>query len=252
MILVEDQALRRLQGAHRPRPGCRGDPRLRPHAANRPEEEGAEPLAADIEQQGLALAEIHIERACVPSPLVAECTLEATPCLGKPWRHRATRPDLFFKADFKADVRAETITGPASQEQSYEPGENVKLDAKTCDACPLRVHCTTGRKGRGRIVRMNDDEPLQKRLRWLQGASPGRAALRERVAVEHALAHIAARKGYRAATWGPARLWSMHAPRLAAEERRPPRSSPRGHRRRVSFERIRVRSIPSLVSSQEG
>ena len=166
--------------------------------ANRPEEEGAEPLAADIEQQGLTLAELHIDRAYVSSPLVTEMQAQGGAVFAKPWGHRAAKPNMFSKADFKIDVRAETITCPAGEEQPYEPGESVKFEAKTCDACPLRVHCTTGRKGRGRIVRMNDDEPLQKRLRWLQSTSPGRAALRDRVAVEHALAHIAARKGHRA------------------------------------------------------
>ncbi|MCK6533222.1 MAG: hypothetical protein L6Q84_09650 [Polyangiaceae bacterium] len=42
------------------------------------------------------------------------------------------------------------------------------------------------------------DESRQRQFRKLQKTGPGRAALRKRTAVEHALAHVAARKGHRA------------------------------------------------------
>jgi hypothetical protein len=163
--------------------------------ANRPEGEGAEPLGADIERQGLSLAELHIDRAYVTSPLVDAVENEGGAVLSKPWGHRAQRPNKFSKADFKIDVHVQTITCPAGEEEPYEPGETVQFDAHTCARCPLRAHCMDGRSGRGRLVRMSYDEPLQKKFRRLQSTSPGRAALRARVAVEHALAHIAARKG---------------------------------------------------------
>ena len=43
-----------------------------------------------------------------------------------------------------------------------------------------------------------EDEALQRKFRKLQETAPGRATLRLRTPVEHALAHIAARKGQRA------------------------------------------------------
>ncbi|WCQ93623.1 hypothetical protein NQZ70_06375 [Sorangium sp. Soce836] len=43
-----------------------------------------------------------------------------------------------------------------------------------------------------------EDEALQSKLRELQQTGPGRAVLRQRTAVEHALAHIAARKRHSA------------------------------------------------------
>ena len=43
-----------------------------------------------------------------------------------------------------------------------------------------------------------EDEALQKKFRKLQESASGRAVLRQRTAVEHAFAHIAARKGQRA------------------------------------------------------
>jgi hypothetical protein len=45
---------------------------------------------------------------------------------------------------------------------------------------------------------MAEDEALQKKLRQLQSSPRGRQSLRARVAVEHSLAHIAARKGNKA------------------------------------------------------
>ena len=42
------------------------------------------------------------------------------------------------------------------------------------------------------------DEDRQKEFRKLQQSKSGRAQLRKRTSVEHALAHIAARKGHRA------------------------------------------------------
>jgi hypothetical protein len=45
---------------------------------------------------------------------------------------------------------------------------------------------------------MGDDEPLQQKLRRLQSTRPGREKLRERIPVEHRLAHISNRQGPRA------------------------------------------------------
>jgi hypothetical protein len=48
----------------------------------------------------------------------------------------------------------------------------------------------------------------QRKYRKLQQAGPGRALLRRRTAVEHALAHIAGRKGHRARYVGDAGTYS--------------------------------------------
>jgi hypothetical protein len=45
---------------------------------------------------------------------------------------------------------------------------------------------------------MGDNEGLQKKLRLLQASRAGRVKLRERVGVEHRLAHLANRQGPRA------------------------------------------------------
>jgi hypothetical protein len=163
--------------------------------ANRPEEEGAAPIAGDIDSQGLTLGELHIDRAYVNSPVVASVVTNGGEVLAKPWALRPPKPGLFSKADFRIDTGAGTITCPEGQVESFEPGETVHFDPEVCGACPRRADCTQAAAGKGRSVSIAKDEEQQKRFRRLQGTSPGREKLRARVAVEHSLAHIAARKG---------------------------------------------------------
>ena len=66
-----------------------------------------------------------------------------------------------------------------------------------CERCPLRKQCTTAEPGYGRTVAIAH-EPLQHRLRKLIASSKGRERLRERVKVEHALAHRSRKQGRRA------------------------------------------------------
>lgn len=166
--------------------------------ANRPEEEGATPIGEDIAHQGFTIAEAHIDRAYVNSPLMLETMQSGGTVLAKPWLQRPHRPGMFSKADFAIDLRAKTITCPAGEVEPFEPGGTVHFDPEACGGCALRAKCTSAAIGRGRSVSIAEDEATQRRFRKLQNTRTGRAKLRERVAVEHSLAHIAARKGHRA------------------------------------------------------
>ena len=163
--------------------------------ANRPEEEGAVPLADDIQHQGLVLRELHVDRAYVNSPVVDAVLASGGKVFAKPWGQRASRPGLFNKLDFHIDLRSGTITCPAGHVESFEPGCTVEFDPEHCGACLLRSKCTAAASGRGRTVSIAEDEARQRQFRKLQQTRSGRATLRERTQVEHALAHIAARKG---------------------------------------------------------
>jgi PAS domain-containing protein len=163
--------------------------------ANRPEEEGAAPIAKDIDHQRLTIRELHIDRAYVNSPVAEAVVSSGGTVLAKPWALRAAKPGMFSKADFHIDLRAKTITCPAGEVEPFEPGETVHFDPEACGACSRREQCTQAATGKGRSVSIAKDEAQQKKFRKLQTTSPGRAKLRERVAVEHALAHVAARKG---------------------------------------------------------
>ena len=165
--------------------------------ANHPEEEGAVPIAEDIKRQRLRLVELHIDRAYVNSPIVDDVFASRGTVFAKPWGLR-NRPGLFTKGDFKIDLRAKTITCPAGEVEPFEPGETVAFDPEACGACRFAQKCTQAASGSGRTVSIATDEARQRKYRRLQQTGPGRAVLRRRTAVEHALAHIAARKGLRA------------------------------------------------------
>ena len=141
--------------------------------ANRPEEEGAAPIAEDIAAQGLTISELHIDRAYVNAPVVARGPRARRARLREAVG-RARRTGLFSKADFKLDLRAKTITCPAGEVETFEPGETVHFDPEVCGACPLRASCTSAAAGSGRSVSIAEDEALQKQFRRLQQTGPGR------------------------------------------------------------------------------
>jgi Transposase DDE domain/Transposase domain (DUF772) len=166
--------------------------------ANQPEEEAAAPLGEDIKRQKLRIKELHIDRAYVNSLLADEVAEQGGQVLAKPWGQPAREAALFTKREFKLDLRRETITCPAGQVEHIELGTTVQFDPEVCGCCGLRAQCTQAASGRGRTVCVAADEVRQKKFRRLQHTKPGRATLRQRVGVEHSLAHIAARKGSRA------------------------------------------------------
>jgi hypothetical protein len=78
----------------------------------------------------------------------------------------------------------------------FTPGKTAHYPKQTCATCPLHNRCTTSSSGRS--VAIHPDEALLVELRERQTTATGRAQLRERVAVEHALAHIGRWQGHRA------------------------------------------------------
>lgn len=161
--------------------------------ANRPEEEAAPDLKADLERQGRRIAEMHIDRGYIASSVVPEVLADGGDVVCKPWVQRNGK--LFTKADFKINMRARTMTCPAGEIERIDLGADVEFDAQTCARCRLRPKCTTAAISSGRTVTIADDELLQHRLRKLIATPSGRRRLRERVEIEHRLAHLARRQG---------------------------------------------------------
>jgi hypothetical protein len=166
--------------------------------ANRPEEEAAPKLQQDLELQHASIGRLYIDRGYINSALVESVEQDGGEIVCKPWLVRSNRPDLFKKTDFKLNMRDKTITCPAGHVEMFEPGNVVEFDPELCGPCPLRSKCTFSASGKGRTISIAEDEHLQKKLRARQATKSGRAQLRERVGVEHRLAHIAARQGRRA------------------------------------------------------
>jgi hypothetical protein len=162
--------------------------------ANLPEAEVAVQVQADLDAQGVRLGELHIDRAYLASKLVRDRDAELQIyCKAFPVGAVGGR---FAKPAFTLDFDQHTLTCPNSVVMPFTPGGKVQFPAQVCAACPLRQRCTTS--PRGRSVQIHPDERLLVELRARQQTPPGRARLRERVAVEHALAHVGRWQGDRA------------------------------------------------------
>lgn len=150
----------------------------------------------NIGRQKLNVSELHIDRGYVNASTVSQVLDAGGEVLCKPWVARNST-GLFTKKDFHVDMRRLTITCPAGETESFTPGMTVEFDPESCGRCQLRAQCTMATSA-GRTVSIAEDERLQHRLRKLVATPKGRRRLRQRVVVEHRLAHIAQRQGRRA------------------------------------------------------
>ncbi len=162
--------------------------------ANVPEATVTDDIETDLEAAGLALAELHIDRAYLSSAMVRGRGPDLA-IFCKAWRVRNTA-GRYAKDQFSIDFAAGQLTCPAGVSMAFEPGKTVHFPKDTCAACPLRARCTQSPSGRS--VSIHPDEALLAELRERQQSPAGRAKLRERVKVEHALAHVGHWQGRRA------------------------------------------------------
>jgi Transposase DDE domain len=153
--------------------------------ANIPEASVTREISTDLERQSVMLRELHIDRAYLSSHLVRERSDEVE-IYCKAWPVREGK--RFSKQAFSLDWERQIIRCPAVQEMPFVPGGVVHFPKDTCAQCPLKTQCTTSAKGRS--VSIHPDEALLIELRERQLTPEGRAKLRERIAVEHTLAHV--------------------------------------------------------------
>ncbi len=78
----------------------------------------------------------------------------------------------------------------------FVEGKTVRFPQQECQACPVHSQCTASSKCR--TISIHPDELLLEELRQRQTTSSGRKKLRERVSVEHTLAHISQWQGKQA------------------------------------------------------
>jgi Transposase DDE domain/Transposase domain (DUF772) len=162
--------------------------------ANAPEASVTDAITAGLQAAGRQLSELHIDRAYLSSALVRDRGPDLA-IFCKAWRVRNTG-GRFAKDQFTLDFAAGQLTCPAGVAMSFAPGKTVHFPKGTCAACPLRARCTTSSNGRS--VSIHPDEALLAELRRRQQTPEGRAKLRERTEVEHALAHVGHWQGRRA------------------------------------------------------
>ncbi len=132
-------------------------------AANMPEASVTREISADLEQQGVCLTELHIDRAYLSSHFVHERSDELE-IYCKAWPVREGK--RFSKQVFTLDWERQVIRCPAEQEMPFVPGGIVHFPKDTCSQCPLKAQCTTSAKGRS--VNIHPDEALLIELRQRQ------------------------------------------------------------------------------------
>jgi transposase len=161
--------------------------------ANVPEASVTDAIETDLAAQQCTLRELPIDRAYLASKLVQQRT-ETLAIFCQAWPVRQGR--YFPKSAFHLDWERSALRCPGGETMPFAPGGVVKFPTATCPHCVLRERCTASTSGRS--VSIHPDEALLQELRERQQTPQGRAKLRERVAVEHALAHIGHWQGRRA------------------------------------------------------
>lgn len=161
--------------------------------ANAPEASVSESMSDDLQLQEVILSELHIDRAYLSCHWVKQRddSLKIF-CKAYPVR----RGDKFDKTAFVLDWDSGLIRCPNGISLSLEQGKTIRFPKKDCQSCPLKQKCTTSKTGRS--VSIHADESLLQELRQRQLTSRGRKELRQRVTVEHSLAHVGRWQGDRA------------------------------------------------------
>lgn len=162
--------------------------------ANAAEHLGADKLRAAVEAHGF-VAELAIDRAFLPSAWVGAVEDAAGRIVCRPYE--LPNHGRFAKRDFAIDVDAGTVRCPANQLAVIRGGQAL-FDAAACGACALRSRCQAPGAKVGRSIQIHTRESLLQRLSTAAATPEGRAKLRKRVPVEHALAHQRRRRGERA------------------------------------------------------
>lgn len=162
--------------------------------ANQPERDADVALREQVQKHGDVVA-LYIDRGFLASSWTTETFDAGHTVVCRPWAAR--NRGLFTKRDFLIDLEAASVTCPAGQVRPIA-GRVVRFPAATCSACPKRPDCTRAKSGRGRSISIHPSEALMQHLTEAKKTSEGRAELRERVTVEHSLAHICNRQGRRA------------------------------------------------------
>lgn len=162
--------------------------------ANEPEYAAVELLAEELEKAP-GLLQLDIDLGYMASPRIAQWAEQGVYIIARPWPHGGA---LFSKDDFTLDFAHGTVTCPHGQTVAMVPGQDAQFAASVCDGCPVRVQCTTARLGHGRSLHIREDEQFQHKLRAKMKTKRGRASLRKRTAVEHAISHQLAHQGRRA------------------------------------------------------
>jgi hypothetical protein len=162
--------------------------------AHHPEPEAVEWRAEEWEQ-GSGLCQRDSDLGSRASPRMAPGAAPGGPIMARPWPPGGP---LLTKDDGTLDCQPGPVTCPNGPTVPLVPGQDAPFPASACAACPVRAPCTKATLGPGRRLTIREDAQCQQQRRAKIKPKRGRASLRTRTAVEHAIAHHVAHQGRRA------------------------------------------------------
>ncbi|MEY3021102.1 MAG: hypothetical protein RIS86_298 [Planctomycetota bacterium] len=161
--------------------------------ANKREHDAASPLIERLEANGSTIVELHHDRGYLPAEAVVAKHHEGVKVVSKP--PTIVRNDFYAKDEFAIDFEEETVTCPAGVTVPLRIGKTIAFPIESCRECKRRKRCT---KSRQRQISIHHEERWHREMAQELATKKGRAARRERVAVEHTLARVSAIQGNRA------------------------------------------------------
>ena len=164
--------------------------------ANEPEQEAIDYFEQELEG-GEGLAELAIDLGYAGHEKIAQWEEEGVKVVARPWR-QINNKGHFTKEEFDLDFEKGTVGCPAGEEMPLVLGKVTEFPPEKCKGCELRDQCTSAKEDRGRSIRIREDEELQAARRERMKTPEGRAQLRNRVMIEHRIAHHVARQGRKA------------------------------------------------------
>ena len=161
--------------------------------ANVHEHEALPLLKEQLEEDGSSIAQLHVDRGYLPSPVIDEMRAAGAEVISKP---PSPAPTEFFSKDaFAIDFANQTVTCPNDITVALRLGKTIAFPIGQCRICPIRSKCTEGRQ---RQVSIHEREEWYREMSAELDTAEGRAIRRERLPVEHTLAKVSAIQGNRA------------------------------------------------------
>lgn len=157
--------------------------------ANRREHAAADIMRPNIEHFA-PVGELHIDRGFLSAKWVRDLDETSIPVYSKPWNPK--NQGLLPKASFTIDTTARTVTCPQGEVAPFPTKRGTagkrQVLFTACACCPRRPQCT--KSDRGRSIVLHEDEAFLQRLLAAKRTPEGRAQLRQRIPIEHKLAHV--------------------------------------------------------------
>lgn len=162
--------------------------------ANAAEALGADKLRPAVEAHG-PVGELAIDRAFLSSAWAGAVQAAAGRVVCRPYE--IPNRGRYRKSEFDVNLSAQTVRCPAGR-LAVIRGDHARFSASECGSCAQRPQCQGPDARKGRSIDLHPREALLQTLAREAATPSGRAALRERVPVEHALSHQRRRRGERA------------------------------------------------------